>query len=494
IRGEPAPPSWLYLFTRLFGSSALRERYLRRVEQMIEGDLAPEVFDRLVDSELEKIRDVVVHDPRLWPFDRGDSALGAPARLKAAHRRRLEILRRTIDELRGRRAEPLAIRGFLVRPRGGAPWVEIENRSESPVDLSGYRLSVSLESAGRALFGERVLDAGAAIRWPLAREGEHLSPAGGVLSLWRRDEERRATVLADFAIYGYQSEGLVYGRSGGGWGFIDESEQRAGGDISARKGAGYDFVHGVEESSGGDLRIWFKPLGLPVDEALKIEVLLRYRPVSDAEWEEIQLRWEETLFRFSVALEKSDDRPRTAYYFLARAEDGVERAFPLGAPDLTCFLDRRPEITINEVCPRPGPQTDSPGEFIELHNASDRPVSLRGMYLTDTQRLTTRWRIAEDVVIAPGGYEVFYADGLDRGRHTDFKLSNSGEFLGLFGPVSEGNLKIDAIAFRGVPPGQSWGRTQDATKGFRVWRDPTPGRRNMPKIPPEYLERQSTRD
>ena len=100
-----------------------------------------------------------------------------------------------------------------------------------------------------------------------------------------------------------------------------------------------------------------------------------------------------------------------------------------------------------------------------------------------------RWRIPDGIVIPPQGYSVFWADGRDEGRHTNFSLSNSGEFLGLYGRLEEGNLRVDTVAFRGVSTGQSWGRTQDGTMSFRSWRDPTPGARNVPQVPPEVLER-----
>ncbi|MCH2580975.1 MAG: hypothetical protein MK133_07225, partial [Planctomycetes bacterium] len=94
-----------------------------------------------------------------------------------------------------------------------------------------------------------------------------------------------------------------------------------------------------------------------------------------------------------------------------------------------------------------------------------------------------------DIVIKPGGYEVFYCDGLNRDRHTSFKLSNSGEFVGLYTAPQEGSLLVHGCAFRGVPLGSSWGRKQDGSRSFRAWKDPSPGKRNLPKIPEGFLEK-----
>jgi hypothetical protein len=153
-----------------------------------------------------------------------------------------------------------------------------------------------------------------------------------------------------------------------------------------------------------------------------------------------------------------------------------------------------PQLKINEVLPRPLRRPDSAAEFIEIYNASDAAVDLEGMYLSDSRTNPTKWRIPAGNVVAPGGFAVFYATNLGKGNHTNFRLNNSGEFLGLFGRIEEGNLPVDRVAFRALLPGESWGRRKDGAKGFRVWKDPTPGARNLPKIPEEYLENKERRE
>ena len=92
-------------------------------------------------------------------------------------------------------------------------------------------------------------------------------------------------------------------------------------------------------------------------------------------------------------------------------------------------------------------------------------------------------------MIGPGEFKVVYADGLGRGLHAPFKLSNGGEYLGLYHGREAGSLLVDHIAYAAVPANQSWGRERDGKKGGRVWKDPTPGRKNLPKIPEEYLRK-----
>jgi hypothetical protein len=53
--------------------------------------------------------------------------------------------------------------------------------------------------------------------------------------------------------------------------------------------------------------------------------------------------------------------------------------------------------------------------------------------------------------------------------------------------MEEGNVLIDQMTFPAVPTDRSYGRGRDGEKGFRIWRDPTPGDKNLPKIPDEFL-------
>ncbi|MCZ6792145.1 MAG: CotH kinase family protein [Planctomycetota bacterium] len=490
--GRPFRRGSMTLFTRFFHVPRLRQRYLDRLEELIENDFSAEKFDALVDRVHAGLRDVVLEDPEVWPYDEGASFLAAPELLKAAHRRRIGALRDGIAAARARPPEPLAIVGFFWRPESRQPWILLHNRSGSTVDLARYQVGRSLEPPASSERWAGSIAPGRSIRLLLSRTEE----TGGILSLWRRDAERRL-VLVDFAFYGHQTADHSYrrdfGAAGGDgrWAFYREApEAEGGGGAEPLEPPAFEFRQGVERPRRrGDLTIWFKLLGRNRSPETVSRLVIKYREEGDADFREIVPPWDGERFRYAVGLEASDERPRTAYYFHVVTKDGLERTYPLGAPEVTYFLPVLPRIVINEVCPRPSKSPDSPGEFIELFNDSDRPVSLEGLFLTDNRRVPTKWRIGEKIVVGPRGYAVFYADGLNRGRHTSFKLSNSGEYLGLYGRASEGNLLIDAIVFRGIPPDQTWGRKQDGTKSFTVWKHPTPGKQNLPKIPDEIFER-----
>jgi hypothetical protein len=77
-------------------------------------------------------------------------------------------------------------------------------------------------------------------------------------------------------------------------------------------------------------------------------------------------------------------------------------------------------------------------DWIEIHNAGAGEANLDGWYLTDSPSNLTKWRFPA-VTLEPDGFLVVFASGKDRRDpagelHTNFKLSGSGEYLGLVRP------------------------------------------------------------
>lgn len=77
-------------------------------------------------------------------------------------------------------------------------------------------------------------------------------------------------------------------------------------------------------------------------------------------------------------------------------------------------------------------------DWIEIHNIGSGTASLEGWYLTDTPDNLTKWEFPA-VTLGSNSYLVVFASGKDRRDaagelHTNFKLSGSGEYLGLVRP------------------------------------------------------------
>ncbi|MEE3055355.1 MAG: CotH kinase family protein [Planctomycetota bacterium] len=484
--GAPRREAWLVLFTRFFKVPAFRELYLQRVEALLREELSPGRFDVLVDRTAAKVASSLEDWRLIWPYDEGVTLESSVEKIKSAHRRRSLALKGFIAEVRARPTEPVCFSAWSLHPSIGAAWVELTNRSGEPVRLASYRFSEGFSENPGLVSLREVLAPGASFRIELpGGAAASRRAAGGLLALWRRGLAG-SLVVSDFFFHGHQVRGIVQKKepgAGGGWIFVSGEERK--GECPSPF-----FSHGVTRQDNKDLLLSFRfqaPLGTGGGERPEIELM--YRPVTEKEYRSVPMSWDDERHRYLLTLEKEADRPRTEYYYRARGANGLERAYPLGAPALSLALPVLPPLFINEVCPRPGGGADGPGEFIEIFNGSDGELSLKGLYLSDDRRRKAKWRIDEDIVVKPGGYVVFYGDGQNRGRHTSFKLSNSGEFIGLYTPPEEGSLLVHGCAFRGVPLGNSWGRKQDGSRSFRAWKDPTPGRRNLPKIPDGLLEK-----
>ncbi len=97
---------------------------------------------------------------------------------------------------------------------------------------------------------------------------------------------------------------------------------------------------------------------------------------------------------------------------------------------------------------------DENGEFsdwIELHNTSAAAVDLDNWYLTDDAARLTQWRFPA-TNLPPNGFLVVFASSKDRHQagaplHTNFKLTSSGEYLGLVLPDGKQVVSDYAPAF-----------------------------------------------
>lgn len=131
-------------------------------------------------------------------------------------------------------------------------------------------------------------------------------------------------------------------------------------------------------------------------------------------------------------------------------------------------------LRINEVMAEDGEYAD----WIEIYNSGDQAVYLENLYLTDDLKDPAKWRFPSECFINPGGFEVFWADGMDAGRHTNFKLKQKGEDIGIFD--AEARL-IDSLDYGKQFPDVSFGRHPDGGSAWFFFGEPTPGSSNSRK-------------
>ncbi|MBN2521773.1 MAG: CotH kinase family protein [Bacteroidales bacterium] len=177
---------------------------------------------------------------------------------------------------------------------------------------------------------------------------------------------------------------------------------------------------------------------------------------------------------------------KMVYYYISASGTHIDdiSVSPENAPYSTYYYANgytKPSIVINEfMSDNESTIQDETGEYedwIELYNFGSEAVQLGGMYLTDNLQIPTKWEIPE-MEIAPGEFLLFWADGDYGPLHTNFKLSNDGERIGLFDTDENGNFPIDFFTYVSQNNDESYGRSQDGGNEWNIFRNATPGQSN----------------
>jgi len=141
-------------------------------------------------------------------------------------------------------------------------------------------------------------------------------------------------------------------------------------------------------------------------------------------------------------------------------------------------------LVINEFLAVNGSSiTDEDGDhsdWIEIHNRSNLSVNLAGWSLTDDPDQIDKW-VFPDVTLDGHDYLVVYASGKDRRTnksgsvlHTNFRLSEASEFIGLYSPTSRRFLDAVELQYPEQFRNVSYGRYGEGLN-YSYLVPPTPG-------------------
>ena len=143
------------------------------------------------------------------------------------------------------------------------------------------------------------------------------------------------------------------------------------------------------------------------------------------------------------------------------------------------------QVVINEYCSSTSIHQDEDkanSDWIELYNAGDAAVSLKGWHLSDKASNLDKWTFP-DVTLEPKAFMVVYASSKNRAvagkpLHTNFNLSADGEAVYL--SDASGNVvhKTDSIA---MPNNVSRGLSPDGGDNWFFFAEPTPAALNATK-------------
>lgn len=165
-------------------------------------------------------------------------------------------------------------------------------------------------------------------------------------------------------------------------------------------------------------------------------------------------------------------------------EGTMEPPDTMDMTDMSNISVTGPSVVINELMADndniiADPQGDY-DDWLELHNLTDSPVMLTGMYMSDKEDEPTKWQFPENTEIPANGYLIVWLDeDLDdsEGLHADFKLSKGGEAVLLVDTDANGNQVLDSITFGEQETDVAFGRWPNGTGEFQVVAA-TPGAEN----------------
>ncbi len=188
--------------------------------------------------------------------------------------------------------------------------------------------------------------------------------------------------------------------------------------------------------------------------------------------------------------------PQTSNISYGRYPDGSATFFNFenttpGAPNylgLPPFQDYA-DLVINEyMATNDSTIADNFGNFedwIEIYNPTSQAIDLGGLYLTDNLSEPDQYQIPDSdpdsTTIQANDFMLFWADSdSEKGiHHLNFKLSQSGEELGLFYINQSDTLPIDTLSYTEQSPDTSNGRFTDGANDWYFMSIPTPGNSNI---------------
>jgi spore coat protein CotH len=168
----------------------------------------------------------------------------------------------------------------------------------------------------------------------------------------------------------------------------------------------------------------------------------------------------------------------------AENEDMLNSTLPCEAIIVERYPSNEAQLFINEfMASNQTTIADEFGEFddwVEVYNGDSEEVWLGDKYLTDNLQNEDKW-LMPDVTLEPGDFILFWADDDEEQgpNHTNFKLSQNGEEIGIFDAESTGFFPLDTLSYGLQQTDISFGRSSDGGQVWTLFTDPTPGYSNI---------------
>jgi hypothetical protein len=115
-------------------------------------------------------------------------------------------------------------------------------------------------------------------------------------------------------------------------------------------------------------------------------------------------------------------------------------------------------------------------DWAEIYNRSDVDVNVGGMHLTDDPGDPNQFELPDTVIPARGFLLIWCDDDTEQGPlHANFRLSASGEFIGLYDREDHSLVALDTLTFGPQTADVSYGRLPNGGPDWVFFDAPTPG-------------------
>lgn len=207
-------------------------------------------------------------------------------------------------------------------------------------------------------------------------------------------------------------------------------------------------------------------------------------------WQDVQL-FDDGKYPDAMALDGQftlmfdySNKTEASIIITARDANGKSATWPVcGEYKVQLGYEEVPTLVINEWMADNSIIKDETGDYddwIEIYNSGNNSVWLGDKYLTDKATSPDKWALPS-VDLAPGQFLLLWADEdqTQGDNHTNFKLSKSGEFIGIFDSKENYFAPIDTFSFGATDSNVAYGRYPDGQGEIIQLNKPTPGVSNV---------------
>jgi hypothetical protein len=408
-------------------------------------------------------------------------------------------------------------------------WVEIYNSSDSTIHLDGLYLSDDMREPTKwQIRGIEISPMGYQLFWldgnlaqGTGHAGFNLSASGEGIGIFDTDENGNAII--DWIAFGIQAEDVSLGRYPDGGDNLESCASATPGESNIRVENSVTFNELMVNNrstlgdEAGEYDSWIEIYnsgchvvnlaGLYLSDTASTPIRWKFPSVevppggfvivwADGEENQGELH---TNFKLSsnggsILLFDRDanfNTPLDAFRFGKQTADVSLGRHPNGNGPWDILrtptpgaINIRPQLYVNEIMTRNrGTIADESGQYddwIELYNATDKPIRLDGLFLSDDLADPTKWRLPA-VTIAADGFILIWADRDENAGklHANFSLSANPESVGLFASSDAGVKLIDSLEFPLMDVDVSYGRIPDGGRTLEMLNKPTPGLPNV---------------